>query len=77
MEEEDPGSQFLESAKMHLAMWSDKWTFYNWLLAMDLLPVDVPADGNCALWSMAALKAGAIVQTERTTQEDIQHLRED
>ena len=61
----------------HLESWVNKKAFFEVLISMGLLPADVPADGNCALWSLCALEAGCFIQTKLCTAERIRGVRQD
>ena len=77
MQEEESDTEFAESVKIHLESWVNKKAFFEVLISMGLLPADVPADGNCALWSLCALEAGCFTQTKLCTAERIRGVRQD
>ena len=77
MEEDEADEPFRESAQQHLDLWKNKQEFYSSLLALDLLPADVPGDGNCALWTVCALESGCFLQTKMSTSIRVMGLRQD
>lgn len=77
MEDDEADMPFRESAQEHLDLWKNKQEFYSSLLALDLLPADVPGDGNCALWTICALESGCFVRTKMTTSPKVNALRQD
>ena len=77
LQEEDSDSEFVYSAQEHLRLWENKQTFFNFLLAMELLPCEVPGDGNCALWALLALEAGYVLRLNMATEEKCLELRQD
>ena len=59
MQEDEADVQFQQSAQDHLDLWKNKQEFYSSLLELDLLPADVPGDGNCALGLFAPWRQAA------------------
>lgn len=54
-----------------------KKQFFEGILAMDLMPAEVPGDGSCALWSILALEGGCFAQAMMSNKEHVQKLRKD
>lgn len=75
MEESD--EEMKDSSMKGLCVWENKHHFYNILLAMDLLPADVPGDGNCGLWTLIALESGNSIQTNLVTPDRMMQMRQD
>ena len=76
-EDEESDMEFVDSVKSQLKLWENKQEFYNHLLSMNLLPMDVRGDGDCAIWSVCALEGGPWIQSTLTTQERIATKRQD
>ena len=51
--------------------------FFAVMFGMDLFPVEVPADGNCMLWSLRSLRCGPSIRTSLTNNEKVAQTRED
>ena len=49
--------------------------FYEMMFLAELFPVEVPADGNCMLWTFHALAQGPTVRTSLSTHEKVTELR--
>ena len=44
---------------------------------MDLLPAEVPGDGDCGVWTVCALQSGQVIKTMLTTPERLLLMRKD
>lgn len=55
-ETEDP--HLVLSIRDHIELSKSKSAFFREMVARGLAPMDVPADGNCTLWSVACFLAG-------------------
>ena len=75
--QEDSDDVFLASAQEQLERWQNRKRFFDMLTSMNLFPIDVRADGSCALWSLAAIMAGFSAQSNLCTSEKILEMRED
>ena len=65
------------SLQDRLRILENKQRFFNLLLDNGLLPVDVPADGNCQIWSALTLKAGCTLRDNVIKKEKIRECRWD
>lgn len=66
-----------ESLKEHIQRLQQKKEFLQMMHQMSLHAGEVPADGNCALWSVLSLIDGPIVQAQSSTKGDVDKLRND
>ena len=64
-----------QSLHQHVARLEKRKVFYDEAIKLELLPAEVPGDGNCALWTMLAVQAGCFVQSTLSTEERVQELR--
>ena len=74
------GLQFVDAAmakslEQHLGRLERKRVFYNEAFKLDLMPAEVPGDGNCALWTLLAVRSGCFVQSALSTEERVAELR--
>ena len=75
--EDESDTEWFESSMLRLEELRRKAACFETIVSMDMLPCDVPADGNCALWSALALQAGYVLKTQLSTQEKVNQLRHD
>ena len=54
-----------------------KRLFFRDMIDRDLMPVDVPGDGNCCIWSIIALQAGPFVSTSVTCNKKVLEKRKE
>ena len=52
-----------------------KQTFFDLMMDMNFYPVDVPADGNCVLWSVMTLRRGTTMLHQMATKESVKNCR--
>ena len=74
---EDSDSEWQEDLDKRLLLWKNKLDFFTLMVGMDLLPVDVPGDGNCCCWTLIALQSGGFLQTKLCTPEKALGVRQD
>ena len=70
-------AEMLESAQDHLFKLQRQHEFNKVMYRMDYLPSHVPADGNCAVWSLLALEGGPVARAQLATKDDVRKARED
>ena len=75
--DEDSDQEFKASLEVQLRIWEDKRKFFHHLLTMDLLPAEVPGDGDCGVWTVCALQSGQVIKTMLTTPERLLLMRKD
>ena len=73
--DEDEGQ--LASAQSFLQTWLNKRAFVDAFVREGVIPHLVPADGNCALWSLHSLMTGYFMCKNMASLDRIQELRED
>lgn len=59
-EEDSEDEALAASFKSHVQLHQRKRTFFQLMTDLNLLPVDVPADGNCLLWSVGVCRTGPV-----------------
>ena len=74
---EDSDNEWQEDLDKRLLLWKNKLEFFTFMVGMDLLPVDVPGDGNCCCWTLIALQSGSFLQTKLCTPEKALVVRQD
>lgn len=75
--QDDSDEEWAESANTHLDQVLAKQHCFNLLLNKGMWSCDVPADGNCALWSALSLEAGWKQNVMKVTKENVHDLRMD
>ena len=66
-----------ESILPHIGWNHRRKAFFQNLEEMGLLPVEVPGDGNCLLWSVVSLLAGPTIRSALSTLQKVEALRLD
>ena len=73
-DDDEAVKQSLENNMKRLEL---KLKFFQTCTNMNLLPVEVPGDGDCSLWSLLAVQAGGLIRRNLSTPEHIASLRND
>lgn len=76
-EEASSDEEWYQSLCDHTQTLKAKAEFFRRLHAAGVNPVDVPSDGDCALWTILALEHGPMVRGEKSQHEQVKRLRED
>ena len=77
MADDESDGEFVESLRQQLELWKRKKRFTESVIQLGYLPCDVPGDGNCGLWTLAALQSGCFIRTATSTKEKTFALRQD
>ena len=72
-DDSDDGIKLSLEDRLHTL--ESKKAFMDLILDNDFLPVDVPADGNCLLWSVRCLRAGWVLQKQMSNNASIEESR--
>lgn len=77
-----PGSdesedEFSISAKDHLRFLERQAVFTDCMFSLGFHLGIVPADGNCALWSLLALEGGPVVKAQMSRKENVLEMRKE
>ena len=72
---ESEDEEWKESLVTRMSTLEFKQQMFKSLIAMDLDPVEVKADGNCAIWSALTLQAGPYIRTSLLTEQAMLVLR--
>ena len=75
--EDDSDDEFAESARDHLELLLRQQEFSNLTEGIDLFASAVSGDGNCGLWTIAALEGGPVAKCQGVKLEHVMKLRED
>ena len=76
-DESDEEDALRESFIEKVDLFKRKADFFNTLMDHGWLPVDVPCDGNCLLWSLEVLRAGFVEQMKGLTNEKVKDKRDE
>ena len=74
---DDSDDELQETYREYLLGLGRQLEFADPMMRMDFHPGMVPADGNCALWSLLALEGGPCAKAQMASKADVQKMRED
>ena len=66
-----------ESLMHRLTVLQNQHVFWQTMITAGYLPIDVPADGDCLLWSYRCLKGGAHIRLNLTNKDSVRDVRAD
>ena len=75
LEAEESDDEIAASMETHVHYLLNKQEFLQTMIRGDVLPIEVPADGNCACWTVLHQKAGPNIGLNLATKEKVKDLR--
>lgn len=76
-EDDEIADEFSLSMRDHLHKLESQQEFMRLMHQLGFHPAVVPADGNCALWSVLTLQGGLVAKAQLQTMQDVSDLRQD
>ena len=73
--DDDPEDEFSESIREQVHVLERQLAFMDMMHRLSFHPGMVPADGNCALWTLLALDGGAFAKAQWSSNQHVQQLR--
>ena len=74
---EDSEDEFLESTRDHIIQLKRQLDFTGLVHRVGFHPATVPADGNCALWTLLSLEGGPVARAQMGSMQQVKELREE